>query len=207
MPHNCALKTDQRLIISTNYKAIIVWIWIAYKVTENNCCSQLFIQTQNWYPSSFDKRSILTWRLFVLLSYNFSCELNSFRTYSLQNISYLSLQLSQNKNMLTFQQILKKLDSKLFRLSNIVGVPYILMFPRTLIWATEMFQTVIMFTIYYSSFTYNYVLRMKSWKSFKVKKNLCIFSYRSKLQQCTFANNLFIIGLKYITKKVIIFKT
>ena len=63
------------------------------QITENNCRKRLFtkfIQTQKKYPAPMDKISILTWRLFVILSQNFSCERNSSRTYSLQNISYLS---------------------------------------------------------------------------------------------------------------------
>ena len=76
------------------YKPIRVWLWLVYKFNENNYCLRLFfkfIQTQKRYPTSLDKISILTWKLLIILSQNFSCELNSQRTYSLQNISSMSL--------------------------------------------------------------------------------------------------------------------
>ena len=43
------------------------------------------------FLTSPDKISILTWRLLVTSSQNFSCELNSSRSYSFRNFSYLSL--------------------------------------------------------------------------------------------------------------------
>ena len=79
-----------------NYKPMRVWLWLVYKFTENYCRSRLFsefIQTQKRYPTSLDKVRILTWKLLVISSKKSSCELNSLRTYSLQNISYLSLRL------------------------------------------------------------------------------------------------------------------
>ena len=60
--------------ISANYKPMRVSLWLFCRVTENNCCSQLFvkfIQTQKRYPTSHDKVSILTWRLFAILSKTF----------------------------------------------------------------------------------------------------------------------------------------
>ena len=51
-----------------------------YKINESNCCSRLFakfIQTQKSYPTSLDKMRILTWRLLVISSQFFSCELTS----------------------------------------------------------------------------------------------------------------------------------
>ena len=81
---------------SENYKPIRVLVWLVYKFTRSNCCLWLFsefIQTQKRYPTSLDKISNLTWKLLVISSENFSCELNSLRTYSLQNISYHSLRL------------------------------------------------------------------------------------------------------------------
>ena len=91
-----ALNFDQWKIFSENYKAIRVWLWLVYKFTENNCRLRLFskfIQTQKRYPTSLDKISILTWKLLIISSQKSSCERNSQRTYSLQNIAYLSLRL------------------------------------------------------------------------------------------------------------------
>ena len=85
------LNFDLWKTFSENYKPMRVWLWLVYKLTENNCCSRLFsefTQTQKRYPTSLDKASILTLKLLVIWSQNFSCELNSF-----QNISYLSLRL------------------------------------------------------------------------------------------------------------------
>ena len=48
---------------SEKYKPIRVWLWIVYRIIENNCCLRLFmkfIETQKRYPTSFDKISILT---------------------------------------------------------------------------------------------------------------------------------------------------
>ena len=79
------------------YKPIIrVWLWLAYKVTKNDCRLRIFIpfiQTKKLYPSFLEEKSILSWKLFTISSQNFSCELNSSRTYSLQNISHLSQRL------------------------------------------------------------------------------------------------------------------
>ena len=91
-----ALNFDQWKTFSENYKPMRVWLWLVYKFTENYYPSRLFsefIQTQKRYPTSLDKICILTWKLLVISSWNFSCELNSKRTYSLQNISYLLLRL------------------------------------------------------------------------------------------------------------------
>ena len=52
-----------------------------------------FIQIQKRYSTAIDKRSILIWRPFAISTQNISCELNSLRKYSLQNISYMSLRL------------------------------------------------------------------------------------------------------------------
>ena len=65
---------------SEKCKPMKVWFWLVYKFTENYCCLWLFsefIQTQKRYPTSLDKISILTWRLLVISSEHFSCELNS----------------------------------------------------------------------------------------------------------------------------------
>ena len=80
------LNFDQWKAFFENYKPIKVWLLLVYKITEDNCRLQLFsefIQTQNSYPTSLDKISILTWKLLVISSQNFSCELNFERTYSL----------------------------------------------------------------------------------------------------------------------------
>ena len=69
---------------SENYKPIRVWLWIVYKITESNCGSQLFkvfIQTQTRYPKSFDKRSILIWKLSVIL-----CQKNLLSTKLFDNV-------------------------------------------------------------------------------------------------------------------------
>ena len=53
MPCEHALIFDQWKTFSENYKPIRVWLWLVYKFTENNCCSQLFfefIQTQKRCP-------------------------------------------------------------------------------------------------------------------------------------------------------------
>ena len=88
------LNFDQWKTFFKNYKPMRVWLWLVYKFTENYCPSRFFsefIQTQKRYPTSPDKIRILTWKLLVTSGWNFSSELNSYITYSLQNISYLSL--------------------------------------------------------------------------------------------------------------------
>ena len=75
-----ALIFDQWKTFSENYKPMRVWLWLANKFTEKNCRLQLIIefnQTQKRYPNSFDKISIITWKLLVISNQNFSCELNS----------------------------------------------------------------------------------------------------------------------------------
>ena len=81
-----ALNFGQWKTFYKNYKPIRIWLWLVYKFTKNNCCSWLFsklIQTQKGYPTLLDKISIVTWKLLLISSQNFSCELNSQRTYSL----------------------------------------------------------------------------------------------------------------------------
>ena len=83
-------------ILPKNYKPIKVWLWIVYKINKNNCHLQHFgklIQTQNRHSTSLGKINILTWRLFAILVQNCCFKLNSLRTYSLQTMSYLPLQL------------------------------------------------------------------------------------------------------------------
>ena len=73
-----------------------VGLWFVYQITENTCFLRYFtelIQNQKRYPPSLDGISILTWRLHVISNQNFSCELSSSRTFSLRNISNLSLRL------------------------------------------------------------------------------------------------------------------
>ena len=91
-----ALNFDQWKRFFKNYKPMTVWLWLVYKFIETNCHLRLFsefIQTQKRYPTSLDKISVLTQKLLAILSQNFSYEINSQRTYSLQNISYLSMRL------------------------------------------------------------------------------------------------------------------
>ena len=74
------LNFDQWQTPSKNYKPMRFWLWFIYKFTENHCRLRLFsefIQTQKRYPTSLDKIRILTWKLLVISSWNFSCELNS----------------------------------------------------------------------------------------------------------------------------------
>ena len=90
------LNFDQWKTFSENYKQIRVRLWLVYKFTMNNCHLRLFsefIQTEKRHPTSLDKIRILTSKLLVRSRQNFPCELNSQRTYSLQNISNLSLPL------------------------------------------------------------------------------------------------------------------
>ena len=80
---------DQWENFSQKYESIRVWLWLAYEIIVNNCCSRVFakfIQTHKTHPTSLDKISTSTWKLLVILRPNFFCELNS-----LQNVSYLSL--------------------------------------------------------------------------------------------------------------------
>ena len=87
---------DQWKTFSKIRKPIRVSLWLVCKYSENNRQSILSaerIQTQKRYPTSLDKISIVTWRPLITPSQNFSCELDSWRTYSLRNISHLSLQL------------------------------------------------------------------------------------------------------------------
>ena len=71
--------------VSKTNKPIRVWLWLLYKFNENNCCLRLFskfIQAQKIFPNSIEKISILTWKPLVISIQNFSCELNSTKTYS-----------------------------------------------------------------------------------------------------------------------------
>ena len=66
-----ALNFGQWKMLSENYKPMRVWLWLVYKFIENYCRLRLFsefIQTQNRYPTSFDKIRILTWKILVLSS-------------------------------------------------------------------------------------------------------------------------------------------
>ena len=66
---------------SENYQSIRVWLWIVYKITENNCHWKSFTNFNFQVPISFKfKKAVL--EFYVLWSQNFSCELNSSRTYS-----------------------------------------------------------------------------------------------------------------------------
>ena len=69
-----ALNFNQWKSFCETYEPMRVWLWLAYKFTENYCRVQLFskfIQTQKRYPTSLDKIHILTWRLLVISSQNF----------------------------------------------------------------------------------------------------------------------------------------
>ena len=87
-----ALNFDQWKTFSENYKPIRVWLWLVYKFTENYCSLQLFpefIQAQKRYPTSLDKIRILAWKLLVISSQNFSCELNSLWELTPSKISHI----------------------------------------------------------------------------------------------------------------------
>ena len=61
-----ALNFDQWKIFSENYKPMRR---LVYKFTENNCDLRIsagFIQTRKRYPASFDKMSILAWKLYLI---------------------------------------------------------------------------------------------------------------------------------------------
>ena len=84
---------DQWKLFSKNFTPMRVRLWFVYKITETSCCSPLL-------PGLFKLKrgilppltiSVLSWWLLIISSQNFSCELSSWRTYSFQNISYLSL--------------------------------------------------------------------------------------------------------------------
>ena len=63
-----ALNFDQWKTIFENYEPIRIWIWLAYRFTENNCRLWIFskfIQAQKRYPTSLDKIRILTWKLLI----------------------------------------------------------------------------------------------------------------------------------------------
>ena len=67
---------------------------VIYKITENNFHLRILtesIQSQKRYLTSLDKINILPWKALVMSSQTVSCQLNSLRTNSLWNISYLSM--------------------------------------------------------------------------------------------------------------------
>ena len=84
-----ACNFDRRKTFSKNYKAITASLWLVYKFIANNLHLRLFsrfTKFQKRYPNSLDKISIQTWKLLVISSQNFSCELDTWRTYFLQII-------------------------------------------------------------------------------------------------------------------------
>ena len=84
MSRERTLSFDQWKTFSKYYKSIGVWLWLLYKVTENNFCLWRvadFIQTQKRHPISLDKIGILAWGLLVISIQHFSCDLNSLVTY------------------------------------------------------------------------------------------------------------------------------
>ena len=97
--HKSAINLDQLKTFSENYKPIRVWLWLVYKFNDNNCRLRLFsefIQTQkkvSYLPWQNKYANLKTTFVVVVSSQNFPCELNSQRTYFLQNISRLSLRL------------------------------------------------------------------------------------------------------------------
>ena len=76
------LNFNQWKTLSENYKPIKVWLWFIYKIAEKNCLRLFieFIQTHNRHIASPDKISILTWKMLVISSQSFSCNLNLSRT-------------------------------------------------------------------------------------------------------------------------------
>ena len=86
MSCECALNFDQWKTFSKNYKLIRVGLWLDYKFMSSLILQRAILPL-------LKKISTLIWELFIISSQNFSCQLNSQRTHSLQNISYLSLSL------------------------------------------------------------------------------------------------------------------
>ena len=74
-----ALNFDQWKIFFENYKPMRVLLWLVYKFTKNCQIYRLFLRvhSNSRYPNSLDKICILTWKLIVISSWNFSCELSS----------------------------------------------------------------------------------------------------------------------------------
>ena len=74
-----ALNFDQSKIFFENYKPMRVLLWLVYKFTKNCQIYRLFLRvhSNSRYPNSLDKICILTWKLIVISSWNFSCELSS----------------------------------------------------------------------------------------------------------------------------------
>ena len=74
-----ALNFDQWKIFFENYKPMRVLLWLVYKFTKNCQIYRLFLRVHSnaRYPNSLDKICILTWKLIVISSWNFSCELSS----------------------------------------------------------------------------------------------------------------------------------
>ena len=70
MSYERALTFDQWKTFSENYKPMRVWLWLAYKFTEDYCSWLFseFIQTEKRYPTSFDKIRIVTWKLLAISS-------------------------------------------------------------------------------------------------------------------------------------------
>ena len=70
-----ALNLDQWKTFSENYKPMKVWLWLVYKFTKNCQIYRLFsefIQTKKRYPTHLEKIRILTRKLLVISSGNFS---------------------------------------------------------------------------------------------------------------------------------------
>ena len=90
----CTINIDQCKPFSENcsQKALGVWLWLVFKITENKCRSRIlakFFQTV--------KEVSYTWHMYsnlkvipVILSQNVSSAPNYLRTYTLRNISHLS---------------------------------------------------------------------------------------------------------------------
>ena len=77
-----------------------VWLWLDYKLGDNNCCLQLFaklIQTQKRYTTFLGKISILSWKPLLISNQIFVCELNSSRALYKQSVSCLLQGLKRSK--------------------------------------------------------------------------------------------------------------
>ena len=86
------LNFHQWKTFSENYKPMRVWLWLVYRFTENCQIYRLFsefIQTQKTYPTSLDKICILTWKLLVISSKNFSGELKTPKELTPCKISHI----------------------------------------------------------------------------------------------------------------------
>ena len=135
-------------MFSESFKPLRIWWWLVYKFTENVCRLRLFsgfTQTKIRYPSSFDNISIITWKLLIISSQNFSCEVNSYRTYSLQ-MSHIC-HCDFNASFLIHAYINSKYDKLLFIL--IIIYFYYIIYYIIICYIIILSFLILLFIIYY----------------------------------------------------------